>query len=333
MSVLSESSAAPPSLESRPPASPSRPFGWQKALYLLALAACCLPFSTPPIALALGLTLGIAGINPWRCEGARASKFLLKLSVVGLGFGMNPATVAHAGQASFVYTFLGISFAILLGMTLGRVLSVPFNSGFLISAGTAICGGSAIAAVSPVVNATEEETAVSLTTVFVLNSIALVLFPAIGRALGMTQSQFGLWSALAIHDTSSVVGAGLRFGPAALVIGATVKLVRSLWIVPLVLATAAFLRNRAKIAWPWFIAFFIAAVCLSALAPGAAPLWKFLAGAAKTGFSVTLFLIGSSLSLPAIRQVGWRPMAMGVLLWLCVSTTTLACIRAGWIGL
>ena len=330
MSVLSDLEPAPPVREGAKPAAPP---AIHKTLYLAALAACCLPFSSPPIALALGLVLGIAGVNPWRCQAARASKLLLKLSVVGLGFGMNPATVLHAGEASFVYTFLGITFAIALGMAAGRLLAVPFNSAFLISAGTAICGGSAIAAVSPVVNANEEETAVSLTTVFVLNSIALVLFPALGRALGMTQAQFGLWSALAIHDTSSVVGAGLRFGPTALMIGATVKLVRSLWIVPLVIATAAFLRNRARIAWPWFIAFFIAAACLSALVPEAAPLWKFLAGSAKVGFAVTLFLIGSSLSLPAIKQVGWRPMAMGVALWLCVSAATLAGIRAGWIRL
>jgi len=303
-----------------------------RGLFILALAVCCLPWCTPPVALVLGLVFGLSGANPWPSQASRYSKLLLKISVIGLGFGMDLGTVLHTGRSTFAYTCIGIACAMTFGVMVGRMLKVPFRAAFLISAGTSICGGSAIAAVCPVIQAREEEMAVSLSTVFILNSVALVVFPLIGFALGLTQTQFGLWAALAIHDTSSVVGAGMRYGPVALLVGTTVKLVRSLWIVPLVLASAYFLRSRVKLTWPWFILMFLGAAWVTAIFPSAQPLWTVLARIARIGFAATLFLIGSGISRTAVKKVGWRPMAMGVCLWLVVSSLTLVCISHGWIS-
>jgi uncharacterized integral membrane protein (TIGR00698 family) len=246
---------------------------------------------------------------------------------------MDLGTVVHTGRSTFAYTCIGIVCAMTFGITMGRMLKVPYRAAFLIAAGTSICGGSAIAAVCPVIQAREEETAVSLSTVFILNSIALMVFPLIGFALGLTQTQFGLWAALAIHDTSSVVGAGMRYGPVALMVGTTVKLVRSLWIVPLVFASAYFLRSRVKLAWPWFILMFVGAAAVTGMFPAAQPVWTAVARMARVGLAVTLFLIGSGISRQAVKKVGWRPMAMGVCLWFVVSTISLFCISQGWISL
>jgi uncharacterized membrane protein YadS len=218
------------------------------------------------------------------------------------------------------------------GMVIGRVLSVVEVPAFLISVGTAICGGSAIAAVGPVSGATSEEMAVSLATVFVLNAVALLIFPEIGSALKMSQTQFGLWSALAIHDTSSVVGAAAKYGAAALAVGTTVKLARALWIVPITLGTAVMRGAKARIQWPWFIALFcLAAVCNTYLPVGAGA-YGVLSKAGKLGLTATLFLIGSGISIATLKQVGHRPMLQGVLLWLLVAAGSLWLIRAGWIG-
>jgi len=305
----------------------------QRVLYVVLALACCLPWCSPPMALAAGLAIGLIGLNPWPQRSFPLSKVLLKISVVGLGFGISYATVLETGRSTFVYTALGIALAMATGVFLGRFLSVPFKSSFLISVGTAICGGSAIAAVCPIIDAQEEETAVSFSTVFVLNSIGLLAFPLIGAALHMTQSQFGLWAALAIHDTSSVVGAGMRYGPVALAVGATVKLVRSLWIVPFVIVSALVLRSRAKIAWPWFIACFLAAAWMSSLIPQAHQVWNVLAQAGKVGFTVTLFLVGSGLKRSSLAKLGWRPLVMGLMLWIVMASATLACIHNGWISL
>jgi uncharacterized integral membrane protein (TIGR00698 family) len=283
--------------------------------------------------LALGLALGLLGLNPWPKQSFDVSKTLLKISVVGLGFGMTSATVFQTGRVTFVYTGIGILLAVTAGVLLGRLMAVPFNSAFLISAGTAICGASAIAAVCPIIDAREEETAVSFSTVFVLNSIGLLIFPLIGAAVGLSQTQFGLWAALAIHDTSSVVGAGMRYGPVALTIGATVKLVRSLWIVPMVVASAFFLRSKVKIVWPWFILFFALATVINGAFPGQKVLWSGIAHYGRIGFTITLFLIGSQLRRPALAKIGWRPLVMGVLLWILIATVTLTCIQRGWISI
>jgi len=201
--------------------------------FLIVFLACFSSFISPPLALALGILFGLVLSNPFPLETRRISQWLLQASVVALGFGMNLHEVLKAGRSGVIYTALGIVFALLVGLTLGKFLRVRGNSSYLITAGTAICGGSAIAAIAPILHADEEEMAVSLGTVFVLNSVALLIFPPLGQLLGLSQTQFGLWAALAIHDTSSVVGAASRYGAQSLIIGTTVKLTRALWIVPL----------------------------------------------------------------------------------------------------
>jgi len=304
-----------------------------KIVFLLALGFAASGWASPPLALAIGLAFGLMFTNPF-CEAARrSSRWLLQASVVGLGFGMNLHDVVRAGRSGFVYTLLGIAFTMTAGLGLGALLKVERKPAFLISTGTAICGGSAIAAVGPVAGASSEEMAISLGTVFVLNSVALLTFPFIGAACQLTQSQFGLWAALAIHDTSSVVGAAAKYGAVALAVGTTVKLARALWIVPMTLATALARHAKASIQWPWFIALFcLAAVCNTYLSAGT-KLYPLIAHAARLGMTVTLFLIGSGISIATLKQVGHRPLLQGVLLWLLVSLTSLWLIRAGWIRL
>ncbi len=288
---------------------------------------------SPPIALAMGLVFGLLFPHPYGSEARSISKYLLQASVVGLGFGMNLHQVIQAGRSGFVYTMLGISFALIVGMGLGALLGVQRVPAFLISTGTAICGGSAIAAVGPITQASDEEMAVALGTVFVLNSVALLIFPAIGSAFQLTQSQFGLWAALAIHDTSSVVGAAAKYGAVALGIATTVKLARALWIVPLSVGTAIVRGAKAKIQWPWFIGLFcLAAVCNTYLSAGA-PAYAFAVKVAKIGLTATLFLIGSGISVATIKRVGPRPLLQGVILWLIVLVGSLWLIRIGWIAL
>jgi uncharacterized integral membrane protein (TIGR00698 family) len=304
-----------------------------RIIFLLCLLVSAGGFVSPPVALAMGLMFGLVFPHPYDNQAKKSSKFLLQASVVGLGFGMNLHQVVQAGRSGFVYTMLGISFALLTGMGLGALLGVQRVPAFLISTGTAICGGSAIAAVGPITQASDEEMAVALGTVFVLNSVALLIFPAIGAALKLTQSQFGLWAALAIHDTSSVVGAATKYGAEALAIATTVKLARALWIVPLSIGTAVVRGAKAKIQWPWFIGLFcLAAVCNTYL-PAGAHAYALAVKIAKIGLTATLFLIGSGISLATIKQVGYRALLQGIILWLLVSVGSLWLIRMGWIGL
>jgi uncharacterized integral membrane protein (TIGR00698 family) len=216
---------------------------------------------------------------------------------------------------------------------LGGFLQVERISSFLISTGTAICGGSAIAAVGPIIHATDEQMAIALGSVFVLNSFALLIFPAIGAGLKLTQTQFGLWAALAIHDTSSVVGAGAKYGAIALAVGTTVKLARALWIVPVAVATTVVKHAKAKIQWPWFIALFCLAAVCSTYLPAGLPAYGFLAKIARIGLTATLYLIGSGISIATLKQVGHRPLLQGVVLWLLISVGSLWLIREGWIAL
>ena len=279
-----------------------------EVLFFLCLLVSASGLVSPPIALAIGLLFGLAVRHPYASGAQKSSKVLLQVSVVGLGFGMNLQEVLRAGRSGFFYTLVGIGFALAAGMGLGAVLGVKRTPAFLISTGTAICGGSAIAAVGPITQASDEEMAVSLGTVFVLNSVALLVFPAIGSALKLTQRQFGLWAALAIHDTSSVVGAAAKYG-------------------------AAVRGSRTKICWPWFIGLFcVAAVCKSYVTFGA-PVYSLAVKVAKLGLTATLFLIGSGISLATIKQVGHRPLLQGILLWLIVSVGSLWLIRMGWIAL
>ena len=302
-----------------------------KVLFALGLFFCLTPWASPPLALLAGLLFGAIATHPYKNESHRLSKILLQSAVVGLGFGMNLQEVIHAGRSGFLYTALSIAFAMTVGTLLGRWFRVENRAAFLISTGTAICGGSAIAAVGPITGATEDEMSVSLGTIFVLNSIALLTFPAIGLWLHLSQTQFGLWAALAIHDTSSVVGASAKNGAIALAVGTTVKLARALWIVPLSITTAAFKVSKTRIQWPWFILFFcLAAVANTYLFPGAVA-YHFLSNAGKLMLVITLFLIGASLSPAALRKVGPRPLLQGVVLWIIVAVVSLLAIRAGWI--
>ena len=304
-----------------------------KNVFFIGLIIAASGLVSPPIALAGGLIYGFSFVHPFHVEAKQLSKLLLQASVVGLGFGMDLQQVMQAGRSGFIYTAGSISFALLLGWGLGRLLQVKQRISYLISAGTAICGGSAIAAIAPITNATQGEIAVSLGTVFVLNSIALLTFPVIGAALHLTQTQFGLWSALAIHDISSVVGATAKYGAVALAVGTTVKLARALWIVPLSVGTAMANKRKARIQGPWFILFF----CLAAVAntyvhifQSAYPVLKHLG---VIGLTVTLYLIGTGLSMRTLREVGVRPFLQGVLLWLFVAGGSLTLICGGWIHL
>jgi uncharacterized integral membrane protein (TIGR00698 family) len=304
-----------------------------KIVFFLGLIAAASGFVSPPLALAMGLIFGLAFEHPYGAGARKLSRFLLQASVVGLGFGMNLHEVIRVGRSGFLYTLLSISFTMLAGMGLAKLFKVEPEPAFLISTGTAICGGSAIAAVGPITHASDEEMAISLGTVFVLNSVALLTFPFLGAAFHLTQTQFGLWAALAIHDTSSVVGAAAKYGTVALAVGTTVKLARALWIVPVALATAVVKGAKAKIKWPWFIAFFcLAAVCNSYL-PGGSPEYAVLTKLAKVGLTATLYLIGSGISIATLKEVGHRPLLQGVALWLLISIASLWLIRAGWIGL
>jgi len=287
---------------------------------------------SPPLALSAGILFGFVFAHPHAAESRNAARFLLQAAVVGLGFGMNLHEVLKAGRSGFLYTAIGISFAIALGVALGRLLQVRGNCSFLITTGTAICGGSAIAAIGPILQANEEELAVSLGAVFILNSVALLIFPPIGIALHLSQAQFGLWAALAIHDTSSVVGAASKYGPQALVIGTTVKLARALWIVPLALLTAALKRSKTCVQLPWFILFFCLAAVVNTYAPAFTRISHALYTLGRLGLTATLFLIGTGLSRETLRKVGWRPLLQAILLWIVVGCGSLYLIRAGFIS-
>jgi len=302
-----------------------------KYVFLLGLILAASGLISPPIALLGGLIYGFALCHPFHVESKRLAKFLLQASVVALGFGMNLHEVVHAGRSGFLYTAGSITIAMLLGLGLGYLMRVGKKSAFLISAGTAICGGSAIAAVGPIADANEEEMAVALGTVFILNSVALFLFPLIGYMFHLTQEQFGLWSALAIHDTSSVVGATARYGPIALSVGTTIKLARALWIVPLSVVTAVTLKSKARIQWPWFILFFCFAALLNTLLPTFKPTFGVLNHLGKIGLTVTLFLIGTGLNQQTLERVGLRPLLQGFALWMIVGTGALVLILLNWI--
>lgn len=304
-----------------------------KNIFFVGLILAASGLLSPPLALLGGLAYGLSFVHPYHVDAHRLSKLLLQVSVVGLGFGMDLEQVVRVGRSGFVYTAASITFALLLGWGLGRLLSVTKRVSFLISAGTAVCGGSAIAALAPIANANEEEIAVSLGTVFVLNSVALLAFPAIGSALHLTQTQFGLWAALAIHDTSSVVGASAKYGAVALTVGTTVKLARALWIVPLSVGTAVARKSRARIQWPWFILFFCLAAVANTYLPVFHAAYPELKRLGMLGLTVTLFLIGTGLSKKTLREVGVRPLVQGVALWVVVATGSLALIWAGWIAL
>ena len=300
-----------------------------KTLFFVGLICAASGFLSPPIALLIGLIFGLTVAHPYPADSGELAKFLLKASVVALGFGMNLHEVLRAGRSGFLYTAGSITFALLVGLLLGRLFKVEKTAAFLITAGTAICGGSAIAAVAPIVQDNDEEIAVSMGTVFILNSVALFLFPPIGWALHLSQEQFGLWSALAIHDTSSVVGATARYGAVALVVGTTIKLARALWIVPLAIGTAAAKKTKGQIQWPWFILFFCLAAVVNTYFPVLAKFNSSISTLGRLGLTATLYLIGTGLSRATIKKVGIRPFLQGVVLWIIVGSLSLALILKG----
>ena len=316
-----------------------------RIIFCVAILLGAVGLASPPVSLAMGLGFALLVEHPYPTHARRWAHFLLQASVVLLGFSMNLGKVLAAGREGLVYSAIGISLTLALGLFLGKLLRVERFSSTLISAGTAICGGSAIAALGPVLAAGEEAMAVSLGAVFVLNSVALFLFPALGHWLGLTQAQFGVWAALAIHDTSSVVGAAAKFGAGALAIAVPIKLVRALWIVPVSIGYAILLRsqtkdgNHAKVKAPWFLLWFLIAAAVATVLPSWLPTlagalhWSFnsLTTLGKSGLAVTLFLIGSSLNRRALARVGTTPLLQAVLLWIVSATASLWAIQHGWI--
>jgi uncharacterized integral membrane protein (TIGR00698 family) len=303
---------------------------WQKAVFILLVIFCLSPWGSPPIALALGLVLAFSIGSPFPALSGKPTKYLLQTSVVLLGFGMNLGAVYKAGKDGILFTIATIFGTLILGYLVGRALKVESKTSSLISSGTAICGGSAIAAVAPAIDAESQQISVSLGTVFVLNSIALFVFPLIGHLLGMSQGQFGVWSAIAIHDTSSVVGASGTYGAEALAIATTVKLARALWIAPVALLFAFLYRDRnsitrTRLVIPWFIFLFLAATVARTYAPSMIEpsVFDSIVNVARAGMTITLFLIGASLSRETLRKVGVRPLVQGVLLWIVISVVSL----------
>lgn len=324
------------------PGTPKKVFD-ARSIFFLGLLLAGSGMISPPVALVGGIAFGFTVVHPYRNESSSLAKLLLQISVIFLGFGLNLNQVIHAGKSGFLYTAVSICSAVVLGLLLGKVFKVGGKASYLITLGTAICGGSAIAAIAPILDADEEEISISMGTVFLLNSVALLLFPAVGWWLHLSQSQFGLWAALAIHDTSSVVGAAEKYGTQALAIGTTVKLARALWIVPVSLLTAAYMgkaaraagksETKAQVKVPWFIFLFIAASVLSTYVPHYISTYTDLNKLGKAGLTATLFLIGTSLSKKSLQAVGLRPFVQGVVLWIVVATASLAAIYMGLISI
>ncbi|WP_016991236.1 YeiH family protein [Flavobacterium sp. ACAM 123] len=299
----------------------------QQVIFAVLLLVCISGLISPPVALLLGLVAANISGNPFLRFNAKAVNVLLQLSVIGLGFGMNVNSALSAGKTGFLFTVASIFSTLLLGLLLGKWLKIDSKISHLISCGTAICGGSAIAAIAPVIQSDEKQTSVALGVIFILNSIALFLFPAIGHWLHLSQQEFGLWCAIAIHDTSSVVGAANKYGPEALQIATTVKLARALWIIPVALLTATVFKNKSsKIKIPYFIGLFILAMILNTYVPQMAVIAPYLVAIAKIGLTVTLFLIGAGLSYTVLQSVGTKPLVQGVVLWLCIAVAALLSI-------
>lgn len=256
-----------------------------------------------------------------------ATHILLQVSVVGLGFGMNVNNALKAGKEGFILTIVSIIGTIVIGLFLGKILKIEKKIAFLISTGTAICGGSAIAAISPVIKANEKQISVALGTIFILNSLALVIFPLIGQYLNLSETQFGLWCAIAIHDTSSVVGAAGKYGTHALEVATTVKLARALWIIPIaILSTFVFKNKETKIKIPYFIGLFILAMIANTYIPLVKDFSHYIICFAKATLTLTLFLIGCGLSRKVLVSVGYKPLLQGIVIWTIISVFTLCAI-------
>ena len=297
---------------------------FNKPLFFIGIAACLLPFVSPAIALFMGLLLGFTVGNPYTKQSSKISKYLLQFAVVGLGFGMNLHESLQSGKEGMLFTIVSVVGVLAIGYWIGKRMLIDTKTSYLISSGTAICGGSAIAAVAPILKANSNQMSVSLGTVFILNAIALFIFPPIGRLLELTQEQFGLWAAIAIHDTSSVVGASAVYGHKALEVATMVKLTRALWIIPLSIVTSFFFKQKeSKIKIPWFIFFFVLAMILNTFFNLPEELTSFIVLLSKKGMTVTLFLIGSGLSIKVLKSVGVKPLVLGITLWVLIGVVSL----------
>lgn len=316
-----------------------------KYLYWVLLVLMFIPFElifgstfiSAPVALFLGLVFALIFGIPHPKFNKKLSKYLLQASVVGLGFGMNLEKSLQSGAEGMIFTVVSVITVMVVGVLLGRYMRIDSKTSYLISSGTAICGGSAIAAVGGVLNAKENEMAVSLGVIFILNAIALFIFPPMGHFFGLDQHQFGTWAAIAIHDTSSVVGAGAAYGPEACELATLIKCTRALWIIPLAFFTMWFYgrgssadgeRKSGKISIPWFILLFVAAMIFNTYVGSETlrPLYDGLVIAAKQALIAVLFAIGAGLSLKVIKQVGVRPLVQAVILWIVIGVGSLLAI-------
>ncbi len=296
----------------------------KKTLFFLGVVLCITPYGSPALALLLGILVAQFIGHPYSSINSKVTSYLLKVSVIGLGFGLNVTTALQTGKDGFVFTLISIISILILGYVLGKIFKVERKTSYLISAGTAICGGSAIAAISPIINAKENQITIALGTVFILNSVALVIFPIIGTSLNLSQTQFGMWCAIAIHDTSSVVGAASTYGNDALTIATTVKLARALWIIPLGFLSAFIFKTKgSKVKIPYFIFLFILAIILSTYVPFLKDYKEIIVEIAKKGLTLTLFLIGCGLNRDLIRNAGLKPILQGVILWGFISIAAL----------
>ncbi|SFD90026.1 YeiH family protein [Flavobacterium phragmitis] len=299
----------------------------QQALFAVVILLCLFSIISPPIALLLGVLLVNIFGNPFVEFNHKAITFLLQFSVVGLGFGMNAHSAVSAGKEGFVLTIMSIFSTLVFGFLLGKWLQTEKKTSHLISCGTAICGGSAIAAIAPVIKSNENQTSIALGVIFILNSIALFVFPFIGHQLDLSQKDFGLWCAIAIHDTSSVVGAANKYGAEALQVATTVKLARALWIIPISLLTAFVFKNKnSKTKIPYFVGLFIFAMLLNTYIPSLHIFTGHVVGIAKIGLTITLFLIGATLNFATLKTVGVKPLLQGVFLWIFIAVLALGSI-------
>lgn len=302
-----------------------------RIIYIAVIALILLPLKTligwqidAPVALLLGLIFAFTLKNPCPKFNKKTSKYLLQAAVVCLGFNMNLEQSLKSGADGMMFTVVSVIGVMVLGVLFGYYMHLNRKTAYLVSSGTAICGGSAIAAVGPVVKADENEMAVSLGVIFILNAVALFIFPPLGHMFDMSQTQFGTWAAIAIHDTSSVAGAGETYGAVAYETAILIKLTRALWIIPLALATMFIFRDKSsKISIPWFIFMFIAAMLVNSYV--ALPGWftDTMVWIAKRGMVVTLFMIGASLSLKTVKSVGIKPLLLAILLWVIIGISSL----------
>jgi uncharacterized integral membrane protein (TIGR00698 family) len=299
----------------------------RQLLFILLILLCSSTYISPPFALFLGILTARTIGHPYLQFNHKITHYLLQISVVGLGFGMNVHTALQAGKSGFLFTVFSIFGVLTAGYIVGKILRINKEISFLISIGTAICGGSAIAAVSPVINAKEKQISVALGTIFILNSIALLLFPVIGHMLHLSQSQFGLWCAIAIQDTSSVVGAASKYGNEALQMATTVKLTRALWIIPIAFISSVIFKSKeSKIKIPYFIGLFVVAIILNTYVPFFHKIGGSLVSLSKIGMTVTLFLIGAGLSRTVLASVGFKPILQGIILWILIAVPTVLII-------